>query len=687
MPSTAPTRPLRSLSDDLRSRADSELAAVIRQRPDIAEPVPADIAELAARASTVPSARRAVDGLDRRSIQLLAVLTAQAQPVRPAELEEARSDPELLLEVVRSLWSRALLWGPMPTSLDVPIHVATAARNTSGEMPMRPLDLRRRQPHAADTLQLSALDPMAGQHALGSITAVMQVCDAWALRPPAVLKTGGLGVRDLAATAALLQTDEPTASFWIELAHAAGLLAPAEVSTRYFAPTNAYDGWISADLADQWTRLAIAWLRNERDAESVGALGTDQQRLAALGPGLEATGLTAVRHAILDMLSGVPAGSLIDADEVEVILGDRLPRVQSSLRKHAVRSLLREAEQLGVTARGALSSMGRVVNSGAVPDEIAAAARKMMPTPAEEFLAQADFTLVVPGPASPALRGLLNLVADVESTGGAAVYRVTPSSVARILDAGRTPAEVLQELASRSITALPQPLEYLVNDIARRHGTVRIGAVDSYIRSDDETVVAALLNHPRAAALGLVQVSPTVLVSRAPAQALLEIARDLGHAPVAEGADGSVVAVPRVVHRAPDILTSVDPGAGFDEVFVSALVRALRNAEQELDPTVQQSSRDPLPTTRDPVQRLATAQSVAILRNALLDGHPVWIGYADNAGSTTRRLVDIVAIEAGAISAFDHNSRRIRTLALSRVTGVERPTATAEQGLTSRPSD
>ena len=59
-------------------------------------------------------------------------------------------------------------------------------------------------------------------------------------------------------------------------------------------------------------------------------------------------------------------------------------------------------------------------------ERIAAAARKLMPAATEEFLAQADLTLVVPGPPSPSLRGLLNLIADVESTGGDVVYRVTP---------------------------------------------------------------------------------------------------------------------------------------------------------------------------------------------------------------------------------------------------------------------
>ena len=36
----------------------------------------------------------------------------------------------------------------------------------------------------------------------------------------------------------------------------------------------------------------------------------------------------------------------------------------------------------------------------------------------------------------------------------------------------------------------------------------------------------------------------------------------------------------------------------------------------------------------------------------------------------SRRLVDVVAADGGAISAFDHSHGRIRTLVLSRITGA-----------------
>ncbi len=58
------------------------------------------------------------------------------------------------------------------------------------------------------------------------------------------------------------------------------------------------------------------------------------------------------------------------------------------------------------------------------------------------MLIQADLTAVAPGPLESALARRLQLVADVESRGGATVYRFTPGSVRRALDVGWSAAEV-----------------------------------------------------------------------------------------------------------------------------------------------------------------------------------------------------------------------------------------------------
>ncbi|WP_431473081.1 hypothetical protein [Ornithinimicrobium sp. W1665] len=76
---------VRSLADDLRGRSDEELAALLRARPDLARPTPADVTTLAARATTLASVRRALDHLDLAHLQALEAVVVAA-PAGPAEV-------------------------------------------------------------------------------------------------------------------------------------------------------------------------------------------------------------------------------------------------------------------------------------------------------------------------------------------------------------------------------------------------------------------------------------------------------------------------------------------------------------------------------------------------------------------------------------------------------------------------
>jgi hypothetical protein len=66
----------RSLADDLRARTDAELAALLRDRPDLGFPLPSDLTALAARTASRASVQRAIDGLDAPTLQVLDVLAA-----------------------------------------------------------------------------------------------------------------------------------------------------------------------------------------------------------------------------------------------------------------------------------------------------------------------------------------------------------------------------------------------------------------------------------------------------------------------------------------------------------------------------------------------------------------------------------------------------------------------------------
>ena len=194
---------------------------------------------------------------------------------------------------------------------------------------------------------------------------------------------------------------------------------------------------------------------------------------------------------------------------------------------------------LGVSGAGGLPPSGRRIADDDLPGA-AEAIDPQLPRPVDHVLLQADLTAVAPGPLETEVARRLHLLADVESRGGATVYRFSSGSLRRGFDAGWSALEVRDFLTGVSQTPVPQPLEFLVDDVARTFGSVRVGHAEAFLRADDEAALAALVHDPKARTLGLRLLAPTVAISTSPLDVLLPRLRELGAAPVVEAADGTV---------------------------------------------------------------------------------------------------------------------------------------------------
>jgi hypothetical protein len=283
----------------------------------------------------------------------------------------------------------------------------------------------------------------------------------------------------------------------------------------------------------------------------------------------------------------------------------------------------------------------------------------------DHVVLQADLTAVAPGPLEQDLARDLAILADIESRGGATVYRFTATSVRRAFDSGWSAAEVHDFIASASRTPVPQPLVYLVDDVSRRFGTVRVGAAASFLRSDDESALAELVHDPTAASLRLRRVAPTVVVTDVPIDVLLPRLRELGNAPVVEAPDGTVRLARKEAYRvrSPHRRTPDPLNAARTTARVSKTVTAIRAGDEAAEnrPANADSAR---------LQRNAPMSTMASLREAVETRSTVWIGYVDNHGSTLERVVDPVRLEGGRLTAFDHRSDDLRSFAVHRISGV-----------------
>jgi hypothetical protein len=131
--------------------------------------------------------------------------------------------------------------------------------------------------------------------------------------------------------------------------------------------------------------------------------------------------------------------------------------------------------------------------------------RELFPTEVTSVYLQHDLSIVSPGPLEAALDGRLRELAEVESNGLATTYRVSAGSLGRAIAEGETADSIREFLRGISLTGIPQPLEYLIDETARRHGLVRVGRTErgSYVRSVDENLLHTIAVDSRLSALGL----------------------------------------------------------------------------------------------------------------------------------------------------------------------------------------
>ncbi|MBF6134016.1 helicase-associated domain-containing protein [Nocardia otitidiscaviarum] len=492
--------------------------------------------------------------------------------------------------------------------------------------------------------------------------------------PAPVLRSGGLGVRETRRIAKQTGIDESRLGLLAEVLTAArlvdrGIPEPAADSDLedHWAPTTTADAWAAAAPAKRWVVLARAWLELDRFPWMIGLRDANDKPLAALSAELRTLHAVRDRRAILDLLGEFPSGTAVPAAELSRVLAWRQPRWRRHFRTDAVASTLAEAQALGLVAHGALTSAGRALLHGneSGPADAEAAMAAALPEPVDHVLVQADLTVIAPGPLTPELQDRIALVAEVESAGAATVYRISDTSVRRALDAGATAAELHNLFTTHSRTPVPQSLTYLIDDVARRHGRLRVGMAQSFVRSEDPALLAEVLAAPVAGQLALRAVAPTVAISQAPLGEVLEQLRAAGFSPAGEDSSGAVVDLrPRGIRVAPrpNARPVYRPNPPSLEQLRS-LVGELRAGELAAQARSGQA-------VRSDGTRTSTAATLALLQLAARVHRPVHIGYVDAQGVATQRVVEPVKVGGGQLDALDTVTGTVRTFTLHRIASV-----------------
>lgn len=733
-----------SLAAHLATLRPAELAAVLDRRPDVlVEPVPRDVAELAARLNGVDSLHVAFVELDADELTVaraLAITGGRSVTELSAELQVGATDVEAVL---KRLAARALTW-PDGDRMALPdrlaailgasvehvrravviareasadgVHTAVAAlggdpsgtkaqatgrlvellsdtaavrRIVEGLPPAVRRDLTRtvrgarllmvggpdaalaaaglaiegryRRPELPREVAVAVLlgtgtaitgrpelarstDPFVDGRAAAeaAVHALTGLVDASVEAPLAALKKGGIGTRERTRLGKRLGFAEPALT--IDGAAVLGLLVRTSAG---YSPTEAYEGWRDRSVAERWASAAEAWFAAEwaptfRD--------TDDGEVAPPVAIMSMAGM--VRRALLRAAAD---GRSLDAAVVAIGWFCPMHGYDDGGLGCAITAARREAELLGIVVGDRLTTLGeRLVGSRDVAADVAG----LLPDTSGTLVIQSDLSAVVAGAVSAAAARVLAAAAEPEGGGAAVMWRFSPASVRAALDAGWTAAELRDELVAVSGRELPQPLDYLIGDVARRHGTVRVRETRCCV-TGSEADLSEILHTRSLAKLVLRRLAPTVLTSTAAPDALLTALRKAGFAPMAEDADGQVIAAKRLPVRARPAPTR---GPRLRVAATDLAARVLSgDTSRPRSPTLERLAG--LNPNLDPSE-------LGLLADALGSAHAVRIRYRNKAGNSSVRDITPIYLWDPWITAYCHLRRAERDFAVARIEAV-----------------
>lgn len=420
-------------------------------------------------------------------------------------------------------------------------------------------------PSVSDHTELASAPEVSGT-ALETVRGVRDLVEYVGRNPIALLRDGAVGVRNLGSTTKDLRNDKEDLYPLFTLALQAGLLGTGVPRPRpdedelknYLAPTGMLDEFVELTLAQQWAYLVACWF--EYSSAKPWAIGLPGRMEAGkpkavrlLDKEMKDSSLPLVRKVLLEIVGRAP----LTRKELRNLAAYERPLVIAHRSEEDINGVIDEAISLGVLAetthlhptpvlRGllgqqmtelapitAITDEGKAVQSFEAYHALVPITEELTPAEVDQFIMQADMTVLVPGPMPRPLQVELALLADLESAGMASVYRITEESLARGFEAGRSDQEIIGFFTRHSMSEVPQSLNYLVNDLARRHGTVRAGTALSYVTSKDPDALA-----PVAQNLGLRLLAPTVAISHKPLPELMNELKASGLNPAAENEDG-----------------------------------------------------------------------------------------------------------------------------------------------------
>ncbi|PZF25939.1 hypothetical protein DEJ05_09990 [Curtobacterium sp. MCLR17_045] len=298
---------------------------------------------------------------------------------------------------------------------------------------------------AAPALHAAALErarTTGAEQAFATMTVLaelLRAVDAGAVRE---LVKGGIGMPLARTLAERIGTDAELVAGRLALLDAIGFADP---DTGRWIVTDPGHAWLLASWPERWVSLVAAWSDT-------------------LPPAV---------HQVLELADG-------DLRDL-VPLGRWAYPAGSRWLDALLLDVAGTAASLGLAVDGIVTSTGR-----ALLDGDAEQAADDLPGTVERVYLQHDLTVIAPGPLAPVDDDALRTVAVLEAPGLAARYRVSEDTLRAAFRAGHSRDDLLSLLGRLSATGIPQPLAYLIDQVAGRDGSIVVdrgpGGVGTEVR-------------------------------------------------------------------------------------------------------------------------------------------------------------------------------------------------------------
>jgi hypothetical protein len=419
----------------------------------------------------------------------------------------------------------------------------------------------------------------------------------------------GLALPDVKRFAILLGVErEQVRELW-ELAHTNNLVA---VQDSRWVLGGMAGAWLEADVLKRWGYAVESWLKllgHASGKELARELANSEQRTFA------------------ELLAHVYP------------LADVSPGSRGA-------KLAAHAELLGLTSRGAVQPWFEAAVNGDLKSA-SSLVKGFFPAHQSRVILQADLSVVAPGPLDEKVELELREFVEADSVGLASHFRINALSISYALERGHSVDDIRSSLLRISGQSLPQPIDYLLNDVAKRFGRIKVVADEStggcFIRVNDSTLAIELVNDLRHRIIALRQLEPELLFSKYSVDVVYFTLRDFGHLAVRATDKGEVIAPVKLSQR---VGTTPKPDA------IESMVERLRGSEQKA-------------AEGDDESKLRQLQ-LAIKNKA-----SVRVIYSGKDAVQYEFLLEPVGVANGRLRARDRKADIERTLPLANIVSLE----------------